>query len=650
MSKKKQKSKETLTVRVNRLEHKVPFFDLNVPTPIYQREAASSVLLTPGDLVQVSLGKRKQRYYLEKVLERVTEYFVGNIERKTSRGRELFSVRIDRKKSAVKILYVEKEDLKGARPKDKVKVKVVDWSLKQSGGVKVRVEEILGQAGDHDVEMSGVVASFGLVETFSKEVEDQASALARQEMSLSEREDFRKELTFTIDPDNAKDFDDALSFRPLENGNYEIGIHIADVTHFVRKGDDIDQEAYRRATSVYLPDRVIPMLPEVLSNNLCSLRPHEDRLTFSAIFEMTPEAEVIKSRFGKAMIHSDHRLTYDQARLVLEDTSEEAFPPELEKALKTLNILAKKLRSDRFKVGGIDFWTTEIKFELDDHNFPIAATSYEPKDSNRLVEDFMLLANRSVGKFIEESLAKTAPQSGRVNRVHLPPEPRKLEDFLFYMKSLGVDTRGVSLDNFASYINGLSSQIDDLDRLAVVHRMAIRVMSKATYSNEKPGHYGLGFRHYAHFTSPIRRYPDMATHRILGRCLHKQNNTYHQQTCEEDCLHYSTKERQAIDAERLGNRYMQIRFLEDKVGQAFDALISGITEWGLYAEILSNGCEGMIRISAIADDYYIFDPKTQSIKGRRSEKRFQIGQHVTVRLVKVDVVSKQVDMEIVLGS
>ena len=636
------RGEKPLVVKVSEVKANGAFFLLDTPTPIYQKDRASSVVLMPGDRVKVAL--KKGRYQLHSVLQRYQDDFVGNLFVKQIRGVARYVLKVDRKKMIDRVIYVDKNDLNGAKDKDKVRLKIVDWTPRQRGMLRGEVEKIFGKAGKHEVEMEGIVDSFHLKEEFPPEVSNQAKQLHTIPIDWSIREDFRDRLTFTIDPKNAKDFDDALSFAPLENGNYEVGVHVADVTHFIKKDDLLDKEAYQRSTSVYLVDRVIPMLPEVLSNDLCSLKPEEDRVAFSVIFEMNSQADIIDQKIVKTVIHSNYRLTYEQAQQALEQQEKSPLPPGVVQALMVLNRLAKSMRSKRFKSGGIDFYTSEIGFDLDKKGYPISVTTFEPRDSNKLIEDFMLLANKSVGYYIEKTLSRLAPHSGRINRVHEPPDPKKIEDFVAYAKSLGVLAQGVSARNFSGYINDISFKITDLQQLKMVHMMAIRTMSKAQYSPEKLGHYGLGFQHYTHFTSPIRRYPDMVTHRILMECLESKIGHYDKSVCYRDCVHHSDRERQAIDAERLSLRYMQVKYMQDKIDQRFEAIISGVTERGLYAEIISNRCEGRISVASLKDDYYDFDRHTSCLVGRNTESVYRVGQRVFIKVLRSDIVTKHIDM------
>lgn len=533
--------------------------------------------------------------------------------------------------------FIYPENINNARNGDKVIVEVVSWAT-DDRKPEARVVEVLGKAGEHEAEIHSIMAEFDLPFRFPESVESESKKIP-DEISPAEiknRRDFRNVTTFTIDPEDAKDFDDAISFRKLENGNYEIGVHIADVTHYVKTNSGLDKEAYDRATSVYLVDRTIPMLPEKLSNELCSLRPNEDKLTFAAVFEITDKAKVVDQWFGRTVIHSDKRFSYEEAQEVLE-TGRGTFAEEL----RTLNDLAKKLRKERFAKGAVNFETTEVKFKLDEKGIPLAVIPKVRKDAHKLIEEFMLLANKYVATFVYD-FKKGREKNTFVYRIHDFPDPDKVKDFALFAKQFG-HKMNVDEESISQSFNKLMEEIEGKPEQNVLEQLAIRTMAKAKYATDAKGHFGLAFKHYTHFTSPIRRYPDMMVHRLLQHYL-DERKPVSKTEYEERCVHTSEREKRAADAERASIKYKQVEFMTYAEKKVYDGLISGVTEWGIYVEIVETKCEGMIRMSDMTDDFYEFDEKRYRIVGRRNKKVFTLGDKVTVRVKKTDIDKRLIDL------
>lgn len=605
--------------------------------PRYVRKALN------GDKVKVHLhaSKRGQRLLGEivEVLERARKQYIGTIQIKQKFG---FLVPDDSKMPVD--LYIPFEALNGAKDGEKVIGKITDWP---SGATNPfgEIIEVLGMPGDNDVEMQSILAGFDFPLSFNEATEREAERIPTEisQEEIKKRRDFRNITTFTIDPVDAKDFDDALSIKKLGNGNWEIGIHIADVSHYVKPGSALDDEAVERATSIYLVDRVIPMLPEKLSNMVCSLRPNEEKLCYSAVFEITDDAAVVGQWFGRTIINSDRRFTYEEAQEVIE-TGEGDFAAEI----LTLDSLAKKLRKERMKHGAIAFEKGEVRFKLDDKGYPIGVYFKEMKDSNYLIEDFMLLANRKVAEFIGKPKPNEKVKTF-VYRIHDDPSPDKLQSFKGFIKKFGYDLKaGAKGQELAHSMNKLLKDIKGKGEQSVIEQLAIRSMAKAVYSTDNIGHYGLAFDYYTHFTSPIRRYPDVMVHRLLDIYL-AGGPSANQEEYEELCEHSSDMERKATEAERASIKYKQTQFMQDKVGNVYKGLISGVTEWGIYVELSENHCEGMIRLKDIDDDFYVFDEEQFCIYGQISGARYQLGDEVTVRVKSVNLVKKQIDFTMEFG-
>jgi ribonuclease R len=590
-----------------------------------------------GDRVQISVwtppGRRRPEGEIVKVVERATVHFVGTLWL-----RRKHAIVVPKRQDMPLDIMVEFDDIKHAEDGDRVVVKIVQWHKTQESRPRGIVSMVLGEEGN-DLEMKSILIDNGFPLEFAEDViaesEDLPDHIPLQE--IHRRRDFREVTTFTIDPEDAKDFDDALSIRYLENGHCEVGVHIADVTHFVRPGSALDKEGYRRATSVYLVDRVLPMLPERISNNLCSLRPNEDRLTFSAVFEFDKNDKIVSRWFGKTVIHSDRRFSYEEAQAILE-SGEGDFAPEL----KVLDILAGKLRKKRFKDGAIDFDSEEVRFRLDDDGFPIEVYVKERKASHMLIEDFMLLANREVATYIHGKA--DGLEIPFVYRVHDYPNQEKATELALFAKELGFQMNVTTPKEIGRSFNRLVKAAENDGALKLLLPIAIRTMAKAEYSANNIGHYGLAFEFYTHFTSPIRRYSDVLVHRILEGNLQDKTLRIDKKRLDEQCKHISQQERNAMDAERQSVKYKQVEFMEKHIGEEFEGYISGMIDRGVFVELKDNKCEGMVGFETMNEAFDVAEGRLRA-KGIRSGKLLKMGDLVKVRIVDTNLAKRQIEME-----
>ncbi|WP_027879350.1 ribonuclease R family protein [Mesoflavibacter zeaxanthinifaciens] len=623
-----------------------------------------------GDEVELYVFKRRKRGKLEgeitQIIKRAKTQYVGVIQ---IHEKNNFAFVVPDSNKMTTDIFVPINKINKAEDGDKVLVELVDWPEK-ADSPNGRVKEVLGKPGEHNTEIHAILAEYGLPYEFPKEVEDFANQIdtSIKPEEIKKRRDMRKDLTFTIDPKDAKDFDDALSFKVLENGLFEIGIHIADVSHYLEEGTILDDEAYERATSVYLVDRVVPMLPEILSNGACSLRPHEEKYTFSAVFKLNEKAEIKDQWFGRTVTYSDARFAYEEAQAVIENNTDFVISnnteissikteipedvsltgktyntqPEIAQAILVLDRLAKKMRSKRMRSGAISFDKVEVRFTLDEQANPTGVHFKTSKDANKLIEEFMLLANRKVSEFV----SKMKPSKTFVYRVHDEPDESKLAALQGVVARFGHKLNFKSRDSISSSLNKLLEDVQGQKEQNLVDTLAIRTMAKAEYTTHNIGHYGLAFDYYSHFTSPIRRYPDVMAHRLLQRYLDGEKSA-NEEIYEEKCMHSSNMEYLATKAERDSIKYMQIKFMQDHQDEEFVGVISGVTDWGIYVEIIANKCEGMVRIRDIKDDYYEFDQDQFALVGRETKNMYQLGDEVVVKVKQADLVKRHLDFDLI---
>lgn len=604
-----------------------------------------------GDKVRVVVSAARKGQDPEarviEIVEAKEQQFVGTIKIENN-----YSCLVSDSKFLAADIIIPRNKLKGGKNGQKAVARIVQWKDDEMNP-RGEIIDILGEKGDNTTEMHAILAEFGLPYKYPENVEKAADKIDAgiTPAEVAKREDFRGVTTFTIDPRDAKDFDDALSIRQLANGNWEVGVHIADVTHYVRPGSVIDKEAQKRATSVYLVDRTIPMLPERLSNGICSLRPDEEKLTFSAIFELDAKANVVNSRIGRTVIKSDRRFTYEEAQEIIErrEKGEDygAFgKKDFARELETLNSLAKELRKRRYQQGALEFDRAEVRFEIDDKGKPVSVYFKESKDANKLIEEFMLLANltvaESIGKVPKNKKAKTF-----VYRVHDNPDPEKISNLSVIASRFGYKllTDGSTREVNKS-VNRLLRDVKGKGEENMLSILAIRSMAKAMYTTDNIGHYGLAMPYYTHFTSPIRRYPDMMVHRLLARYAEGGRSVDKIKT-EDECRHDSDMEQIAANAERASIRYKQVEFMKDRLGEIYEGVISGVTEWGFYVELTESMCEGLVPIRDLADDYYDFDEKNYCLIGRRHGVRYTLGDQVRVQVARADLERKQLDFALI---
>ena len=617
-----------------------------------------------GDEVEFYAYKRRKRGKLEgeitNILKRAKSEYVGTIQIQDKKN---FAFVVADSNKMYKDIFLPINKINKAEDGDKVLVELSDWPEKADSPYG-KVLKVLGKPGEHSTEIHSILAEYGLPAEFPYEVEEYANNIdiSIKEEEIKKRRDMRKDLTFTIDPKDAKDFDDALSFKVLDDGLFEIGIHIADVSHYVKPDTVLDDEAYERATSIYLVDRVVPMLPERLSNGACSLRPHEEKYTFSAVFKMNTKCEIKDEWYGRTVTYSDARFAYEEAQAIIENNlnyqigtsvntidskipkkvsltdKEYSTQPEIAEAILVLDRLAKKMRSQRMREGAISFDKVEVKFNLDSDANPVGVFFKTSKDANKLIEEFMLLANRKVSEFI----GKQKPKKTFVYRVHDEPDEAKLAQLQTVVSRFGHKLNFKNKNSVASSLNNLLKDVVGKKEQNLVDTLTIRTMSKAEYTTHNIGHYGLSFEYYSHFTSPIRRYPDVMAHRLLQHYLDGAKSA-NEEVYEEKCRHSSDMENLATKAERDSIKYMQIRFMQDHENEEFLGVISGVTDWGIYVEIVSNKCEGMVSVRDMKDDHYYFDQDQYAMVGKKTDITYQLGDEVIVKVKSADLVKKHLD-------
>lgn len=585
-------------------------------------------------------GRKRAEGEVVEIIERANSHYIGTFWQYPK-----FGLVVPDGQNIPKDVKIDNADSLNAQDGEKVVFAITGWGKGPFPEPFGKITTVLGKPGGNDIEMKAILINNGFNLEFPEKVMQEANSLAEEasEAERATRRDLRAVTTFTIDPDTAKDFDDALSFRELEDGHVEIGIHIADVTHYVKEGSNLDKEAYDRSTSVYLVDRVLPMLPEKLSNELCSLRPHEDKMTFSAIFTFTPKGKIVGRWFGKTITHSDRRFTYEEAQQIIE-TRQGDFAPEI----LELNRFAHILRKEKFRNGAIAFESDEVKFKLDEHGAPLSVYVKERKEAHMLVEDFMLLANREVATFIQQKGADLGAEIPFVYRIHDEPDPDKVAELAAFSRQMGFDMDVSTPEKTASSYNRMVKAASKEPGLKILQEIAIRTMAKAVYSSRNIGHYGLGFDNYTHFTSPIRRYSDVLVHRLLEKNLlgtHRTNPV----KLEEQCQHISLQERRAMEAERESVKYKQVEFIQQHIGEEFDGLISGIIEAGIFIELVESRCEGMVLFHTMPEPFQVEDSRLQII-GQHSGLVLKMGDKIRVRVVDADLATRKIDMAFVAAS
>lgn len=630
------KKVETLEGVIDHVNPRFAYVNTGAEQDIYVRTQDLGTALH-GDTVRVSLISQrkgqKPEGRVEEIIKRNRTRFVGRLEMSPNR----FAFVVPDFKKIYQDFFIYQENTGKAQHNDKVLFEVTKWGDGDKNP-EAKVIEILGKTGENEAEIHSIMAEFDLPFRFPPHVLKESEKISEHidNKEIANRRDFRDITTFTIDPEDAKDFDDAISFRKLSNGNFEVGVHIADVTHYVREGTTLDEDAFDRATSVYLVDRTVPMLPERLSNELCSLRPKETKLTFAAVFEIDSRGKVHGEWFGRTVIHSDHRFSYEQAQEVIE-----ARQGKFAEELTILNELALKLRKERFSKGAVNFETTEVKFKLDAKGKPLAVIPKIRKDAHKLIEEFMLLANKAVATHIFKQ-GKGSDKNTFVYRTHDLPNAEKVNDFAEFAKQFGhkLNTEETAVSRS---LNKLMDEIEGKPEQNVLQSLAVRAMAKAKYTTEAKGHFGLAFDHYTHFTSPIRRYPDMMVHRLLQHYLN-HGKPVSKADYESKCIHSSEREKRAADAERASIRYKQVEFMSMQTDKLYKGIITGVTDFGIFVEIIETKCEGMVRLADMKDDFYEWDEKNYRVIGRRRKKIYRLGDEVEVRVKKTDIDRRLMDL------